>query len=98
MRKCHYAGQTNNKQVKIELLSQWMLEAEFRNWEMTNNYIMLCRGWLAFGEAKKINTFTEHIFTNFQDKTLHSKLYCSYGLISRTLVQIGLCLIVHDAG
>ena len=25
------AGQTNDKQGKIELLSQWMLEAEFRN-------------------------------------------------------------------
>ena len=31
--RCHYAGRTmtNDKQVKIELLSQWKLEAEFRN-------------------------------------------------------------------
>ena len=27
--RCHYAGQTN-EQLKIELLSQWKLEAEFR--------------------------------------------------------------------
>ena len=33
-RRCHYAGRTtNDEHVKIELLSQWMLEAEFRNFE-----------------------------------------------------------------
>ena len=31
-RRCHYAGQTNNEQLKIELLSQWKLEAESRNY------------------------------------------------------------------
>ena len=31
-RRCHYAGRTNDdEQLKIELLSQWKLEAEFRN-------------------------------------------------------------------
>ena len=30
-RRCHYAGRTTNEQLKIELLSQWKLEAEFRN-------------------------------------------------------------------
>ena len=31
-RRCHYAGRTNgDEQVKIELLSRWKLEAEFRN-------------------------------------------------------------------
>ena len=30
MSLCGTDGQTTNKQVKIELLSQWMLEAEFR--------------------------------------------------------------------
>ena len=30
-RPCHQAGRTNNEQGKIELLSSWKLEAEFRN-------------------------------------------------------------------
>ena len=33
-RRCHYAGRTDgqtNEQLKIELLSQWKLEAESRN-------------------------------------------------------------------
>ena len=29
--RCHGCGTTNNRIVKIELLSQWKLEAEFRN-------------------------------------------------------------------
>ena len=29
--RCYNAGRTDNEQVKIELLSQWKLEAEFRN-------------------------------------------------------------------
>ena len=29
--RCYNAGRTNDKQLKIELLSQWKLEAEFRN-------------------------------------------------------------------
>ena len=33
-RPCYQAGRTtNNEQGKIELLSQWTLEAEFRNWD-----------------------------------------------------------------
>ena len=31
MSLCGTDGQTTNKQVKIELLSRWKLEAEFRN-------------------------------------------------------------------
>ena len=30
-KECYHADGRTNKQVKIELLSQWMLEAEFRN-------------------------------------------------------------------
>ena len=30
-RRCHGCGTTNNNWIKIELLSQWKLEAEFRN-------------------------------------------------------------------
>ena len=34
------AGQTNNKQtLKIELLSQWMIEAEFRNESVRIDFI-----------------------------------------------------------
>ena len=29
--RCYNAGRTNDEQLKIELLSQWKLEAEFRN-------------------------------------------------------------------
>ena len=32
MSLCGTDGQTNDEQLKIELLSQWKLEAEFRNW------------------------------------------------------------------
>jgi len=31
MSLCGTDGQTNDEQLKIELLSQWKLEAEFRN-------------------------------------------------------------------
>ena len=31
MLQCGTDGQTNDEQLKIELLSQWKLEAEFRN-------------------------------------------------------------------
>ena len=38
-------GRTNNdKQVKIELLSQWMLEAEFRNLNNTFTFPMVDHG------------------------------------------------------
>ena len=30
--RCYNAGRTDNEQLKIELLSQWKLEAEFRNY------------------------------------------------------------------
>ena len=34
--RCYQCGTTNNEQtVKIELLSQWKLEAEFRNYKNT---------------------------------------------------------------
>ena len=33
-RRCHYAGRTNGEQLKIELLSQWKLETEFRNFKL----------------------------------------------------------------
>ena len=36
-RRCHYAGQTNNEQLKIELLSQWKLGAESRNFTHSPN-------------------------------------------------------------
>ena len=36
-RRCHYARRTTtNKQLKIELLSQWKLEAESRNIHKAN--------------------------------------------------------------
>ena len=35
MRRCHYAGRTN-EQLKIGPLSQWKLEAEFRKKQMSN--------------------------------------------------------------
>ena len=34
------AGRTNNEQLKIELLSQWKLEAESRNLFLVNSVIM----------------------------------------------------------
>merc|ERR1712208_269 len=35
-RPCHQAGRTTNEQGKIELLSQWKLEAEFRKYKIQN--------------------------------------------------------------
>ena len=37
MSLCGTDGQTNDEQLKIELLSQWKLEAEFRNSGVTLN-------------------------------------------------------------
>ena len=37
MLQCGTDGQTNDEQLKIELLSQWKLEAEFRNTENSEN-------------------------------------------------------------
>ena len=42
-------GQTkNDKQVKIELLSQWMLEAEFRKWEHVSVHLCPPANYLVF--------------------------------------------------
>ena len=39
--RCYNAGRTTtNEQVKIELLSQWMLGAEFRNIQYTFDYFL----------------------------------------------------------
>ena len=36
-RRCHRCGTNDDKRtLKIELLSQWKLEAEFRNWMLNN--------------------------------------------------------------
>ena len=37
MSLCGKDERTNDEQVKIELLSQWKLEAEFRNYENEND-------------------------------------------------------------
>ena len=34
--RCYNAGRTDNEQLKMELLSQWKLEAEFRNSNSVN--------------------------------------------------------------
>ena len=34
--RCYNAGRTDNEQLKIELLSQWKLEAEFRNFSFSD--------------------------------------------------------------
>ena len=47
MRRCHYAGRTD-EQLKIELLSQWKLEAEFRNSKV---YFML---FFVSGETRMV--------------------------------------------
>ena len=51
-RRCHYAGRTTttNKQLKIELLSQWKLEAEFRNSD--SEYRNLC--WAGVESSVKL--------------------------------------------
>ena len=33
---------TNEQTVKIELLSQWMLEAEFRKWGLLVTFTLVC--------------------------------------------------------
>ena len=41
----------DNKQLKIELLSQWKLEAEFRNLRVFNT--VLCVNWSGVSRKKK---------------------------------------------
>ena len=56
-RRCHYAlcivcgTDDDNKQLKIELLSQWKLEAEFRNLRVFNT--VLCANWSGVSQKKK---------------------------------------------
>ena len=42
--RCHRCGTTERQTVKIELLSQWMLEAEFRNnHQLIGSLLLLAR-------------------------------------------------------
>ena len=43
--RCYNAGRTDNEQLKIELLSQWKLETEFRN--------LNTLGYFLSGESKR---------------------------------------------
>ena len=44
-RRCYRCGTTTNEQLKIELLSQWKLEAESRNFEVFTHFLHF---WFSF--------------------------------------------------
>ena len=66
--RCYYAGRRSNKQtVKMELLSQWMLEAEFHNSEpeiFLNRKIWQIRCW---AQSKYNQEFPELMLSSFLD-------------------------------